>query len=49
MQFLVNPPSESELFFHNDWIENYGENIFNEVNYIYKNVNFEEIAKAIRK
>ena len=49
VQFLVNPPSESEFFFHNDWIENYGENIFNEVNYIYKNINFEEIAKATRK
>ena len=49
VQFLINPPSKSELFFHNDWIENYDENIFNEVNYVYKNVNFEEIAKATRQ
>ena len=49
VQFLVNPPSESEFFFHNDWIENYGENIFNKVNYIYTDVDFEEIANSSRK
>ena len=49
VKFSVVPPTNIELAFHNDWNKTYGKALFNESNFIYKNVDFEQIAKASRK
>ena len=49
VKFSVVPPTNIELAFHNDWNKTYGKALFNESNFTYKNVDFEQIAKASRK
>ena len=46
VEFRVIPPTNIELALHNDWLKNHGEELFNESFFIYKNVDFEEIANA---
>lgn len=47
--FKINPPHEFDLALHNDWLKLYGKNLFNNSEFKYPNIDFEEIAKAIRK
>ena len=46
--FRVIPPTHIELALHNDWLKNYGEELFKENSFHYRNVDFEQIAKASR-
>ena len=48
VEFRVIPPTYIELALHNDWLKNYGEELFKENLFLYRNVDFEEIAKASR-
>lgn len=47
--FNISPPSNIELSFHHDWKKEYGQTLINNKTFTYKNINFEEIAKATRK
>jgi uncharacterized protein involved in high-affinity Fe2+ transport len=47
--FKVNPPHEFDLALHNDWLKLYGKNLFNNSEFKYTQIDFEEIAKATRK
>ena len=47
--FRVNPPHEFDLALHNDWLKLYGKNLFNNSEFKYTQIDFEEIAKATRK
>ena len=47
--FKINPPHEFDLALHNDWLKLYGKNLFNNSEFKYTNIDFEEIAKATRK
>ncbi|MDB4097583.1 iron transporter [Flavobacteriaceae bacterium] len=49
VKFSVIPPTNIELALHNDWNKTYGKVLFSESSFTYKNVDFEEIAKASRK
>ncbi len=46
--FTIIPPALHELALHKDWVEAYGEAFTEKQTFSYKNVNFEEIAKATR-
>ena len=46
--FKVNPPHEFDLALHNDWLKLYGKNLFNNSEFKYTQIDFEEIAKATR-
>ena len=46
--FNVMPPPEYTLSFHKDWVTQYGEKLFEKKSFIYKGVDFEEIARASR-
>ena len=48
VEFRVIPPTHLELALHNDWLKNYGEELFKENLFLYRKVDFEEIAKASR-
>ena len=48
VEFRVIPPTYLELALHNDWLKNYGEELFKENLFRYRNVDFEEIANASR-
>ena len=48
VQFKVNPPHEFDLAFHKDWVDEYGTDLFKKTTFMYKNVDFELIAKASR-
>ncbi len=48
VEFKINPPHKFDLAFHKDWIDKYGKDLFKLNSFIYKNVDFEEIAKANR-
>jgi uncharacterized protein involved in high-affinity Fe2+ transport len=48
VEFRVHPPTEIELSFHKDWIENYDNPLFKSTIFSYTKVDFEEIAKASR-
>ena len=49
VQFNILPPTHIELAVHKDWLDIYGEELCSDYIYIYKNVDFKEIAKANRK
>ena len=49
VEFKIMPPDGSELALHKDWKDNYGTTLFSGVSFSYKDVNFEEIAKATRR
>ena len=46
--FHIRPPERSQMSFHQDWLDEYGETILKADKYEYKNLNFEAIAKASR-
>ena len=46
--FKVNSPHEFDLALHNDWLKLYGKNLFNNSEFRYTQIDFEEIAKATR-
>ena len=47
--FKVNSPHEFDLALHKDWLKLYGKNLFNNSEFKYTQIDFEEIAKATRK
>ena len=49
VQFSVTKPSNIELALHKDWLDHYGESLMKNQVFEYKNVDFEEIAKASRR
>ena len=46
--FNVNDPQKFDLSFHKDWLLNYGEQLFEPVQFTYKNINFKEIVQSSR-
>ena len=48
VEFKINAPHEFDLAFHKDWLEKFGKDLFQNISFKYKNVDFEEIAKASR-
>ncbi len=48
VEFMINPPHKFDLAFHKDWIDKFGKDLFSMNSFIYKNVDFEEIARANR-
>ena len=46
--FTIAPPSHMDLGLHKDWVENYDKSLMDKQVFNYKDVNFEEIAKANR-
>lgn len=48
VEFTINPPTKYDLSFHKDWIEKYGEKFFSTQKFIYRNIDFREIAEASR-
>ena len=49
VEFKINPPHVYDLAFHKDWAEKFGKDLFKGKSYTYKDVDFEEIAKANRE
>mgnify|MGYP006071567197 FL=1 len=49
VKFSVVPPTNIELALHDDWNKTFGNALFRDSSFTYKNVDFEEIAKASRK
>ena len=47
--FKIAPPTHMDLALHKDWQESYDKHLMKNQEFIYKDVNFEEIAKATRK
>ena len=47
--FHVSPPGEFDLAFHKDWVSAHGTPLFKPMTFRYKSVDFEAIAKAMRK
>tara|TARA_B100000963_G_scaffold170042_2_gene147946 strand:- start:1710 stop:2261 length:552 start_codon:yes stop_codon:yes gene_type:complete len=46
--FKISPPHKFDLALHNDWLNLYGKNLFENSEFKYKGIDFEEIAKATR-
>ena len=46
--FTIAPPTHMDLGLHKDWVETHGKSLMANEVFNYKNVNFEEIAKATR-
>ena len=46
--FNVMPPPGYTLSYHKDWLDQYGDKLFEKRSFMYKGVDFEEIAKATR-
>ncbi|MBC6414304.1 MAG: iron transporter [Chromatiales bacterium] len=46
--FNVMPPGEYTLSYHKDWIDQYGNKLFDKQSFMYKEVDFEAIARASR-
>ena len=46
--FNIIPPSQHDVALHKDWQDGYGEGVTSAHSFDYKNVNFEEIARATR-
>ena len=46
--FNVMPPSEYALSYHKDWVARYGDKLFEKRSFMYKEVDFEAIARATR-
>ncbi|WP_345786095.1 iron transporter [Rubellicoccus peritrichatus] len=49
VEFSVTPPTHMDLALHKDWLDTYGETLMKGATFKYKDVDFEEIAKASRK
>ena len=49
VKFSVTQPSSTDVAIHRDWLEENGKSILENQVFEYKNVNFEEIAKASRR
>ena len=49
VEFLVTKPAATELALHRDWLDNYGDVLMTDHVFVYKDVDFEAIAKASRK
>ena len=49
VKFTVTKPPHTELALHKDWMDKYGKSLLENEVFEYKNVNFEEIAKASRR
>ena len=48
VEFNIMGPTYKELALHKDWFEKYGSTFMDNVSFVYKKVNFEEIANASR-
>ena len=48
VKFNIFPPSGIDLAVHKDWLNEYGNQLISNYRFEYKNVNFNEIAKAKR-
>ena len=48
IKFNVSPPSGIDLAIHKDWLDKYGNQLISNYTFEYRNVNFNEIAKAKR-
>ena len=46
VEFSVTKPASNELSLHRDWLDNQGEELMENQIFIYKDVDFEAIAKA---
>ena len=46
--FNVMPPAEYTLSYHRDWVDGYGDKLFEKRSFMYKGVDFEAIARATR-
>ncbi len=49
VKFTISPPSQTDLALHKDWVDSYGKTLTKNVVFEYKDVDFEEIAKATRR
>lgn len=49
VEFSVTKPAATELALHRDWLDNYGDVLMTDHVFVYKDVDFEAIAKASRK
>lgn len=49
VDFNIMPPTNIELSFHRDWLDLYGDKLMSSQYFSYHDVNFEEIASAVRK
>jgi uncharacterized protein involved in high-affinity Fe2+ transport len=47
--YTISPPSKYEVSLHMDWKKEIGNSFFKTVTYNYKDIQFEEIAKASRR
>ena len=48
VEFTINPPSKYDLFYHKDWVNKNGSEFFLTKKFTYYNINFKEVAEAIR-
>ena len=49
IEFNIIPPSLNEIALHKDWKSLYGDIIFDENKFLFKDVNFKEISRSKRK
>ena len=49
VKYTISPPSKYDVSLHMDWKKEIGNSFFETVTYNYKNIKFEEIAKASRR
>ena len=49
VKFNVIPPTGQDLSLHKDWLDGYGNQLFQQTSFTYKKVNFKEIAESTRR
>ena len=49
VKFNVIPPTGQDLSLHKDWLDGYGNQLFQQTSFTYKKVNFKEIAESSRR
>ena len=49
VRFNIVKPTGIDLALHKDWLDTYGESLIKNNSFVYKGVNFEEVAKANRR
>lgn len=49
VRFNIVKPTGIDLALHKDWLDTYGESLINNNSFVYKGVDFEEVAKANRR
>jgi uncharacterized protein involved in high-affinity Fe2+ transport len=49
VRFNIVRPTGIDLALHKDWLDTYGESLINNNSFVYKGVDFEEVAKANRR